>query len=358
MPTLEDSSASATTAFPDSRWQRTGPIVSLLLLSPVISEVLYGATRISVIFVLIPEILTWGCGALLIRECVRHWHKGWPSMLLLGLALAVAEEWLIQQTSIAPLVGLAQHAYGRVWGVNWVYFLWALGYESVWVVLVPVQLTELLFPSQRERRWLRTRGFVIATVVFVLGAFMAWYGWTQRARVMIFHMPPYSPPPLYLAAAMGVIGLLGLGAYALPSARSRDTQHAAPAPLVVGLTVTGLGAPWAAFVLPGFGSLPKVPYLLALAAGLAWCGLTLFLMGRWTSSAGWNDLHRFALVFGGILGCMLGGFVVFKVGGALRIDWIGKTLLNVAAVAWLVAVGQGVGRRSIGGRTVEERATG
>src|SRR6516164_5900614 len=83
---------------PSSRWQRIGPILSLLLLAPMISEVLYGATRLSVIFVLIPEILTWGCGALIIRECVRRWNKGWPSMLLLGVALAFAEEWIIQQT--------------------------------------------------------------------------------------------------------------------------------------------------------------------------------------------------------------------------------------------------------------------
>jgi len=350
MPIVEYASPPTATMLPISRWQRTGPIVALLLLSPVISEVLYGATRISVIFVLVPEILTWGCGALLIRECVRRWNKGWPSMLLLGLSLAVAEEWVIQQTSIAPMVGLAQHAYGRVWGVNWVYFLWALGYESVWVVLLPVQLTELLFPARREQPWLRTRGLVIATLVFVVGACMAWYGWTQRARVLIFHMPPYSPPPLYLAGAIAVIVLLILAAYTLPQARRGNSQvgsSTAPSPVLAGSVVTALGSAWAAFVLLGFGSLPAIPFLLALAAGVAWCGLTLFLMRRWTSSSNWGDTHRFALVFGGILGCMLGGFAVFKVGGALRIDWIGKAILNVAAVAWLITIG-----RTVAGRTV------
>jgi hypothetical protein len=43
---------------------------------------------------------------------------------------------------------------------------------------------------------------------------------------------------------------------------------------------------------------------------------------------------------------MLGGFVVFKVGGALRIDWIGKAILNVAAVAWLIALGRAIERRA------------
>jgi hypothetical protein len=335
---------------PASRWQRSGPILVLLLLAPLISEVLYGATRVSVIFVIIPEILTWGCGALLIRECVRRWHKGWPSMLLLGLALAVAEECVIQQTSIAPLVGLAQRAYGRVWGVNWVYFLWALGYESVWVVLVPVQLTELLFRGRRDQLWLRTRGFVIASVLFVLGACMAWYGWTQRARVLIFHMPPYSPPPLYLLTAGAVILLLIFGARALPSSPPRvepATQRSAPPPWLAGAILCALGFPWGAFVLLGFGSFPSVPVGLALAGGLAWATLTLFLVLRWTSSSDWGDAHRFALVFGGVLACMLGGFVVFKVGGALRIDWIGKAVLNGAVVAWFLSLWRKVGQNAL-----------
>jgi hypothetical protein len=36
------------------------------------------------------------------------------------------------------------------------------------------------------------------------------------------------------------------------------------------------------------------------------------------------------------MACMLGGFVVFAVGGALRIDWIGKTVVDVVAVGWLI----------------------
>ena len=329
----------------DSRGPRLGPVIVLLLLAPVISEVLYGATRISVIFVLIPEILTWGCGALLIRECVRRWNKGWPSLLLMGLALAVAEEWIIQQTSIAPLVGLAKQTYGRVWGVNWVYFLWALGYESVWVVLVPVGLTELLFPARRAQVWLTRRSFVITGIAFVLGAGMAWYGWTQRARVMIFHMPPYSPPPLFILAALGVILLLILAAYAVPAFPPREDR--APSPWLVGITLTALGTPWAAFVLLGFGVLPSLPSAVVLAGGLVWCVLTSLLVRRWTASSDWSDAHRFGLLFGGILACMLGGFVVFQVGGALRIDWIGKIVLNAAAVSWLVAVHRKVTRAAV-----------
>jgi hypothetical protein len=47
---------------PLSRWQRLAPVVTLLILAPVVAEVLSGATRLSFIFVLIPEIMVWGCG--------------------------------------------------------------------------------------------------------------------------------------------------------------------------------------------------------------------------------------------------------------------------------------------------------
>jgi hypothetical protein len=77
-----------------------------------------------------------------------------------------------------------------------------------------------------------------------------------------------------------------------------------------------------------------------LVLGLAWATLTFFVALRWTSARNWNDRHRFAIVIGGVLGCALGGFVVFWVGGALRMDWIGKAVFDAAALAWLALVGR------------------
>src|ERR1051326_7756621 len=74
-------------------------IITLLLLSPIIAEVLFGSTNLSTLYVLLPEIGTWGCGALIIRGLVRGRKRGWSAILLLGIALAIAEECLIQQTS-------------------------------------------------------------------------------------------------------------------------------------------------------------------------------------------------------------------------------------------------------------------
>jgi hypothetical protein len=246
---------------------------------------------------------------------------------------------------------LGEHAYGRAAGVNWVYFLWALGFESVWVVLIPVQLAELLFPAQREQLWLRRRGFIVVSSAFALGACIAWYGWTQRARVKIFHMMPYSPPRFYILIGVGAIVLLVLGAHSLPSGlprRSRGNSHAAPSPWVVGLILGAMGFVWAIFFLLGWGtgSLPKVPVGVALAGGLGWAILAFCLVWRWISSFDWGDTHRLALVLGGVTAWMLGGFVVFKVAGALRIDWIGKGVLNAAAAIWLFSLWPLGGRRS------------
>ena len=53
-----------------------GPAWTLVFLAPFIAEVLSGATHVSVIFALVPEMMVWGCGTLVIRELVRRWGGG------------------------------------------------------------------------------------------------------------------------------------------------------------------------------------------------------------------------------------------------------------------------------------------
>src|SRR5215472_1997237 len=180
-----------------------GSIWTLVLLSPFIAEVLSGSTRTSFLFVFVPEVMVWGVGALLCRELVRRWRAGATSLLLLGLSLSIAEEFIIQQTSLAPLPFPGSHPdYGRIWGINLVYLLYMLGFESVWVVIIPVQVTELFFPEWAAKPWLRMRGAIAACVFFLMGSRIAWYGWTQQARPRL-HAAPYHPQ-----LAMIALGLL------------------------------------------------------------------------------------------------------------------------------------------------------
>src|SRR5437660_1176769 len=79
------------------------------------------------IFVFPVEMAVWGGGAAMARALVRKLGRGWYALLLLGLALAVAEELLIQQTSTAPMViRLKGETWARAFDLNYVYLIWAL----------------------------------------------------------------------------------------------------------------------------------------------------------------------------------------------------------------------------------------
>jgi hypothetical protein len=320
-----------------ARKRNLGPVLTLLLLSPVIGEVLSGATRLSYIFALVPEIMVWGCGTLLIREVARRWGAGWTSVLLLGFGLAVAEEFIIQQTSIAPLPWLGTGpAYGRVWGVNWPYFLFMLGYEAVWIVLIPIQVTELTFSEHRAGCWLRRRGLLIASGVFLFGSLIAWFLWTQRARPLAFHVPVYHPPLVTVLAGLLAIVLLGTAAYFVRHRWNTLSPGTPPRPWIVAMAALLLGLPWYLLMVVVFAPTPKLPLAVPLGAAVIWGAGVFLLVKRWALTGEWGDLHRWALCLGAISACMTGGFLGSNTWP--RMDIIAKGLLNVIAVvgmAWL-----------------------
>jgi hypothetical protein len=338
----------APTASSDSltRWQRRGPILLLLLFAPLSGEILSGATRLSYIFVLVPEIMVWGVGALLIREVVRRTRRGWPSLISLGLALGVAEECVIQQTSFSPIVGLDPlHIYGRVFGVNWVWFFALIIFECVWIVLVPVQLVELLFPARRNHPWLRKRGLVISSVVFLFGSFIAWYLWTQRARPLAFHVPIYNPAVSYILAGLVVIVILIAIAFSFRagSGPRNITSRRAPIPVLTGMAAVILSIP--AFLFIGLNFMPRrlPPFWISIAAGIAWAILALVLTRFWAASPAWSDMHRYALVFGALIACMASSYTS---PGWLRLDFIGRLVIDVVALVLLILLGFTLRRRT------------
>lgn len=324
-----------------------GPAWTLVFLAPFIAEVLSGATHVSVIFALVPEMMVWGCGTLLIRELVRRWGGGWPSLLMFGLGLSIAEEFVIQQTSLAPLPfpGVAA-AYGRAWGVNWIYFLFMLAFESVLVVLVPIQVTELIFAKRSAKPWLRTRGMIIAAVIFLLGSRMAWYAWIKRVRPMIFHLPPYHPSPTAIGGGLLAIALLALEAYLIRGIGHTVQARSTPSAWVVGVVTFVLGAPWYWLMKLQFTPHPEKnpPWWVAIAALVLWGAVAYGVFRRWTASPQWNGLHNWAGAFAATLLCMSAGFLGSSTWS--RLDLIGKAVLNVIAVAGFLWLLQRMGDRS------------
>jgi hypothetical protein len=336
------------TAAGNSRWQRLAPIFTLIFLAPGIAEVSSGATRLSFIFVLIPEMMVWGCGALLIREFVRRWRAGWTSMCLLGFGLSIAEEFVIQQTSLAPLPWVASPAYGRIWGVNLIYFLFMLGFESVMVVLVPVQLAELIFPTRRTQPWLKKSGLFITSTVFLLGSFIAGFLWIKIAREKIFHVPHYPTPILAIISGVLMIVLLAIASYALRSVGRRPPANQSPSssasPWIVGIATVFFGFPWYALMALIFGPQRGIPLWISVLAATVWALLAYVVARRFTSSPAWSDMHRWSAVFCATLVSMIAGF-----GGSdawSRLDFYAKSILNVVIVGALIWLALKISARS------------
>jgi hypothetical protein len=325
-----------------SVFRRMAPAVTLALLAPLIAEVLPGATRLSAIFVFPVEVFVWGIGAVLIREIVRRKGLGWPSLLALALVLALAEECLIQQTSLAPLViQLKGEVYARAFGVNYLYLLWALVYESVFVVFLPILLAELLFPARRLAPWLSRAGIVVALALFAIGAFFAWFSWTQIARTQVFHLPPYTPPlPAVLAALAAMLALVwtALG----PAKRIRVPPPAPPpSPWLLG----GAGAVWAmlwyGLCLLAFGIAPHVPPAAAIGPAVLVAALAIAQLPRFTAHPGWGRRHAFGLFYGTLIGAMGVSFIGFI--GAAPADLWFKVAADAAALLLLGWLGARLG---------------
>jgi hypothetical protein len=322
-----------------------GPIWTLLILAPFIAEVLSGSTRLSFLYVFIPEVMVWGCGALLCRELARRWGAGVTSLLLLALALSVAEEFIIQQTSIAPLPFPGINAdFGRYYGVNWLYFLSMLGFESVWVVLVPVQVTELFFPDRREPPWLRKRGIIATCIVFLLGCRLAWYGWTQQARPRL-GAAPYHPPMLAIVLGLATIAVLVASAWLLRGyghsgqAASRQPDK----PWLLGFKAFILSAPWFCLIGILFVPVPGLAVWIPISAGLIWSLSSFALVRYWSAACGWRDIHRWAISFGAVLGSLVLGDA--SSAGWTRLDLIAKFVFQSLAVVGLMLLARKVWQR-------------
>jgi hypothetical protein len=336
-----ESTTTSTTMRPHFR----GAIWTLLILAPVIAEVLSGSTRLSILFVLVPEVMTWGCGALLAREFVRRWRAGSVSLLLLGLALSVAEEFVIQQTSLYPLPFPGANAsYGRYLGINWVYFLFMLGFESVWVVLIPVEITELLFPPKRDQPWLRTRGLLVTGIVFLLGCRIAWYGWTQQALKRM-HVAPYQPPMASIILGLAGIAVLICLAYLLRNSghANRNTARSAPHPWIAGSVSFLFSAAWWTLMMLVFVPHPRPGAIQAVALGVAWGTLGCSLLNYWSSAHNWSDMHRWSTSFGATVASMLPSYL--SLAGWSQPDLIFKIVVNVAAFASLLLLGNRIRRK-------------
>jgi hypothetical protein len=324
-----------------TRWQTVAPVVTLIFLSPVLVELLAGIIHLTTLWLLVPEMAVYGGAALLIREAARWQHRGWGTILLLGLAYALAEECVILQTSLTPQFFPAGTAsFGWAAGVEWIYLIALVVYESVYAIVLPIALTELLFPARRAVPWLSRRGMVMACVVFLLSAVGVWWLWSHGG-VKSYGSSPYQIPLLNVGIALLVILLLVLATlrFRPPPHTGKRATRPAWSPWLLGPIAFLFGVFW--WVLVGLAyipasSFPGVSPLIPIGIGLAWAGLALLVVRTLSSALGWQDRHRLALIFGAVLANMGGGILVSVALSPL--DQVGKLVFDLIALILLACL--------------------
>jgi hypothetical protein len=73
--------------------RRYAPVLVLLMVSPLVAEVCFGAIPVSNLGALLPGLAAYGGGAVLIRELARRRGSGWGRIALLGAADALDAGW-------------------------------------------------------------------------------------------------------------------------------------------------------------------------------------------------------------------------------------------------------------------------
>ncbi|HZR39590.1 MAG TPA: hypothetical protein VFB12_05720 [Ktedonobacteraceae bacterium] len=313
--------------------RRLLPVFVLVIMSPLMAELLWGSIPVTRAFALLFLIPMYGGGALLIRELARRGGRGWGSIVLLGAAFGIVEEGLALQSFFNPTLYGAAEWGAHVLGINGVYTEWAIGYHAVWSITIPILLTDLLFPAQRNTPYLGRVGLIITGIIYVLGVVLI--GFSARAAIA----PGYWASPVLLGLATLTVLVLAVVALVLLPHREPESQHEGnvSSPWVA-LLVSGIcGFAWQ-FVLINLrhflpvivqGVFVLIPMLgvIIMAVGVIW------FVQKSAQSRGWSDLHLLALASGALVAHTVFGVWVLV---STTADRLGLSVLGLIMTVLLI----------------------
>jgi hypothetical protein len=267
-----------------------GPAVGLFLLAPLVAEFLLGNLPIKLLPALVVLAPLYGGGALLIRESVRRTGRGWPSILVLGMAYAVFEEGFTTQSLFNPdylslRLGLLWPAFIPALGIGAWWTLWMLNVHALWSIATPIALVEACVPERARTPWLGPGGLIVSGFVFLFGAVLS--------TLIGYRLDHYiSSAAQFAVAALTVALLAGLG-FVIPKNGDAGLPGWVPPAWLACVVALVFGS--AALFVPKDWGWGAVAALLGLDVAI------LCLILFWSHRAGWGLKHQLGLAAGAAL---------------------------------------------------------
>jgi hypothetical protein len=311
------------------RRARVGQVAGLLVLSAIGAELLAAYDDTTgrpgeLLFVVVFFAALYGAPALLIRELARRMGWGWPSIIMLAIALGILQPGVIDQalfssdyrdietwdqslraTYIGPLGFSATNAVNFVLG------------HVIYSFCAPIAVAEAWRPATTRTPWLGLRGIAVAAVLYLLAA------------VLVAQGPEsHSASAMQLAGSLAAAGLC-IGAAVGLGRRRHGERQARRAPRL-SVTLAGsflllVAATWVPETWTGVAVTTTV-----LAAGAA-------LLAHASRSVDWSARHAAAVATGALLSRGVLAFSYYPVVG--ETSAVRKYAHNVTMLAIVVVLG-------------------
>jgi hypothetical protein len=282
--------------------RRLGPAILLTLLAPIVAEFLLGDFSIRKIGIALVLLPLYGGGALLIREVSRRAGRGWPTIVLLGVAYALLEEAFLTQSLFNPnYVGQRLLDYGYVpWlgtSLNWATLV--LSIHVVWSVATPILIAEGVAARRRTEPWLRTPGLIVTVLLFLLGC--------ASTAAFSLKASPFVASRLQFLTA-GALTLLAIVAAFLVDSPAIASDRAAPRPIVVFFVCLAVAI---GFMIAEDRSRPNVPPVVSVLVRWTLEAVAAIVIVRWSRMRDWNADRYLAIAAATTLTYTMFGLAVF-----------------------------------------------
>jgi hypothetical protein len=266
------------------------PALALVFTAPLVAEFLLGNLPVKMLPALIVLAPMYGGGALLIRELVRRTGRGWPSILVLGMAYAILEEAFTTQSLFNPNylklnLGLLAPGYIPTLGMGAWWTLWMLMVHGIWSISTPIALIEACVPDRARTPWLGRVGMGVAGLVFLFGV--------VATTAIGYRQDHYMASKVQFVGAAVAFVVLIVVAFRMPVSRREAGDRSAPSAWILGGISLVLAS--AAMLVPMGWGWGAVAALLGLDAAMLIVVLVWMRMGAMTLA------HQLALGAGAAL---------------------------------------------------------